>query len=652
MTMRMTRMVLLALLAAGAAQAQPIESGAVLAADDFERFGEATPEIGTLPEGGQAWAKLVTAPDGTVMDNLVRGNSGQLWIGYSSGTVNAFAVRVGGLSIAAGVVELTVGPSTMGERPHTAVISYRARDEGAVRPGADDAYHVWLVQDWAGSRDLELRYGAALLAAADIADAHDPTASYRVEVAFSGDRHIVTVDGRVLIDFWEWQPDRAEGGFVGFGAWYSQGFFDDFVVRAAGPPGEPLYDTSTGRIPPLLYQGRPFLPLGTYDLPRAEDTGEFLEAGGNCVIAPTFDPNLPSEERLAQVRELTQWGADHGVALVYFPRIDFYSHEGEQAIPTRPEEIPVRLALIDEMLSVTAEHPNTLGYWTFDEPENALYKAYGQWEQRRDVGLAQWMAEGMRWTYEAFKAGDPDAWVMPTIAWWTTYEGLAPLYDVNVPNTYQAGEEIYQVVYDCMRAADAIRATDARSFVFMPAVYDTAEWYLHSRPEMRYSFIAPFTQGAMGILGWRLGRASLEYRRAVIYPIMREVSRLVPWLLGEWHDDLVTSDRDFATADYLQELPARVRLVPGEEDGETVRLEEDAVPDCAHCLRRAADNTWLLLAVSNRREPMTVSFTLDIPGLPGTALDLIDWREVNLEDGQITEEFEPFGVRAWRIVPD
>ncbi len=72
----------------------------------------------------------------------------------------------------------------------------------------------------------------------------------------------------------------------------------------------------------------------------------------------------------------------------------------------------------------------------------------------------------------------------------------------------------------------------------------------------------------------------------------------------------------------------RVRLVPGEEDGETARVEEDAVP------------------------AMTVTFTLDIDGLPETALDMIDWREVVIEDGTITDSFEPFAVRAYRIVPD
>ncbi len=317
MTMRTTVFLLTMVLIACVGHAQLIEYGPVLAADDFARFGEATTETGALPEGGQAWRKLVTAPDGTVMDNLVRGTRQQLWIGYSSGTVNGPVVWVDGLTIADGVIELTVGASTMGERPHTAIISYRAADGPAVAPMGADAYHLWLVQDWAGSRDMELRHGSERIAAADIADAHDPAASYRVRIVFAGDHHQVSVDGEALIDFWEWEPGRAEAGLLGFGAWYSQGFFDDFVIREAGPPGEPVYGTAGGRIPPLLYQGRPFLPLGTYGRPRAEDLDEFLEAGGNCVIVPTMRETTPGDRWAEELGGIAKWGADNDIAVVY-----------------------------------------------------------------------------------------------------------------------------------------------------------------------------------------------------------------------------------------------------------------------------------------------------------------------------------------------
>ncbi len=629
--------------------AQQIETGEEIASDDFERFTETTIQI------GEAWAKVVTSPEGEQMDNLARGMKGALWIGYSSGNVNAPGVYLRDTQVADGVIELTVGPSTMGDRPHTSSISYRAPSgEAAANGNADGAYRVWLSRDWSGSRDVVLRYGGERLAAADIADSFDPQATFRVRVAFAGAHHVVSVDGETAIDFWDWHHGRESAGYVGFGGYYSQGSFDDFALHEATSDADgPVFDTSRGRIPPLVYQDRPFIPLGTYGIPGEEDTDEWLEAGGDCTIVPTFNTGLPREERLAQVRELAGWGAEHDVAMVYFPRVEMFSDAQQGKTITDPEEIPEKVELLNEFLSVTADHPNTLGYWTFDEPENQTFKAYGQWEERKDQGLAEWLAEGMRWTYETLKQGDPDAYVMPTIAWWTTYEGLAPLYDVNVPNTYAGGDKRYTVVYDCALAADAIRKTDAHSFVFMPPCYDILEgWQILSRPELRYSYIAPFTQGAMGILAWRLGRASMEYRRAVIYPVMREVDRLMPWLYGEWHDDRVTSDRDTATAEYLKELPTRVRLVPGEEDDEMTEVEEDVVPDVSHCLRRAADNTWLLIAVSNRREPLTVTFTLDIDGLPETALDMIRWQETPIESAKIVGEMEPFAVRAWRIVPE
>jgi len=53
-----------------------------------------------------------------------------------------------------------------------------------------------------------------------------------------------------------------------------------------------------------------------------------------------------------------------------------------------------------------------------------------------------------------------------------------------------------------------------------------------------------------------------------------------------------------------------------------VRVVEVAgVSDCSHCLRRRPDNTHLLATVNNRREPLTVTFTLQGLGdLPETRL--------------------------------
>jgi len=651
------------LLSIAAAGGQDIREGALLLADDFDRFTDPTTELGALPQGGNVWGRRVGIRDGQPLDNLVQGQAGQLRIGYSSANrPQDCGVYVDGFQVAEGVISLTVGPSHMSDRAHTACLSYRASDPqaaaGGYQPGA---YHVELRPDWSGSRDVVLRYGTELLAAGNLADERSPDASHEVRVAFCGYRHQVWVDGQNVIDYWEHKTGRNAAGHLGFGGYYSIGPFDDFRLSEAIPGRKaPGADPSGNRMGPLVLQGRPVFVLGTFEPPGDDDLAEWLEAGGNTTLVHVMGATLSRDERVAQLREWGEWGAQHRVGMVYHPTFPLFSAENGKTIPTRPEEIGGKTELLREMLSVTADDPWTLGYWTFDEIENHLYQAYGEWEKKRDRGLADWIAETMKWTYDVLKPGDPDGYVMPTIAWWSTYEGLAPLYDVNVPNTYptRVADEalagaLYEVLYDAVCAADAVRATGRSGFVFMPGIFDNIDppWRTPTRRELRYCYFAPLTQGAMGLLPWRLGRCSLQYRRAVVYPTMREVKRLVPWLLGECQDGKVSSDRDEATAPYLQEFPARVRLVADEEAAE--RVEVSAVPDCSYCLRRRPSNSYLLLAVSNRKEPMEVTFTLtDIPGVPAEALELIDYRRVPIEDGRLADTFQPFDVRAYIIDPE
>jgi len=640
--------------------AQGITEGDVILSDDFSRFTDTTTDLGTVPGTDYPWGKRIPTVDGQVQETLVRGMNGRLIVGYRSG-VNPHdtGVFVEGLSLADGLVELRLGESLMA-RPSNVTVSYRALDSqsaaGGMQPGA---YHVQVSGDWAGSRDVILRYGAQALAVADVADSRGPKHTCLLKVAFAQNRHIVWLDGRRIIDFWEYEPDRDAAGSIGFGAYYSIAAFDDFSVKQAKldvSQEDPSWPR--GQMRPLIYQGRPIFVIGSFDPPREHDTDDWLDAGFNTVLMGVMRESQSPEQRRAQLRESAQWAADHKAAAVYYPLINMYGKDGDQATITDPKDIPAKAALLQEMLEVTAQHPNTLGYWTFDEPENHVYKAYGQWEDKKDTGLAEWMAEGLKWTYETLKAGDPDAYVMPTIAWWTTYKGLAPLYDVNVPNTYPCGVKdaplqapMYQVVYDAALAADAVRETGRHSFIFMPPTFDVIDGgRAATRAEFRYLSLAPVTQGAMGILGWRLGRCSDLYRQMVIYPVTKDVRRLVPWLLGQWCDEKVSSDHDEATAEYLKELPVRVKLIPGEETDETVQVP--GVPDCSYALRRRPDNTYLLLAVNNRKEPLTVTFTLrDIPGLPSEAMDYIEYAKTPIRDGQITESFEPFGVRAWVIRP-
>ena len=649
-------------LAGSAVSAQPIRSGELLLADDFSRFAAATPELGVVGTSAVRWGKRDAGPDGTPLPTLVLGVDGALHIRYHSGRNNAPGVYLGGVTHADAVIAVTVGRSLMKGRKHRAIITYRAVSPDGLGSHGPKAYHVELTPDWSGSRDVLLRYGKQVVAVGDVAEARAETDVHRVRVAFAGYHHRVDVGGKPVIDYWEHETGRNASGSIGLGQYYSQGVWDDFELSAAvSDDSQPPVDTTSGRIAPLVYQGRPLFVLGTFDKPWPVDLAEWREAGGNAAIVPCFPDSDPLGKREAELRALAQWGTDNDVAMVYCPLISFYSKDGSRTIPTRQEEIPAKRELIDAMLGITASHPNTLGYWTFDEIENHLYKAYGEWKEKRDKGLSEWIADTMKWTYEAFKAGDPDAYVMPTIAWWTTYEGLAPLYDVNVPNTYPCGTDeahlradLYTVVYDAVKAADAVRATGRTSFVFMPPVFDIIDGYrAASLAELRYCYLAPVTQGAMGILSWRLGRCSLPYRRAVVYPAMREVKRLVPWLLGEWHDDKVTSNRDTATVEYLREFPERIRLIPGEEDAEMLKAGVDAVPDCSHCLRRRPDNTYLLLSVNNRREPLEVTFTIrGISALPDTAREMIAWYELPITGATITEALEPFAVRAYVFTPE
>lgn len=633
-----------ALLLCTIAFGQEITTGQLLLADDFSTFTQ------------EKWGLRLPVKDGQTVPVIVARDQA-LHIAYSSGNnPHDTGVYAAGFTVADAVVSLTVGPSTMPGRAHTAMLSYRAADPqaaaGGMMPGA---YHVELAGDWTGTRDVVLRYGAELVAAADLAPQRDPRGTMKLQVAFAGDLHRISVDGKQVIEYWESVPDRTAAGHVGFGGYYSAGSFDDFTVHAA----QLQTGAAARKAPeaPLLFQGRPFFVNGTYDMPGEADTQEWLDAGGNTVIVACLTEPTP-EDRRQRLLELTAWAERYHVAMVYYPAFFPFSKQGDKVIPTLPAEIPEKVKLYQEMLSITASHPWTLGYWTFDEPENHVYKAYSDFEQKKDQGLAEWIAAGMKWSYDTLKAADPEAYIMPTIAWWTTYEGLAPLYDVNVPNEYTWPEKgrpftgpMYHMLYDARLAMDAVRATGRSGVVYMPGIFDNLEGgRAATRQELRYGYFAPLTQGAVGLLPWRLGRCSPPFRRAVIYPVMREVKALQPWLMGEVVVGKVTSDHDRGTAEYLRKLPLRIKTVAGEETDETRQV--DTVPDCSYILRRRPTGGLLLLAVSNRAEPTELTFTLkDLPNLPETAREALDWAAVPIREGQIRDAFAPFGVKTYLIEP-
>ena len=638
-----------------------IEQGKRVVNDNFDRFEASEKSLGIMADGIHTWTKRV--PENEAF--LILGYSKRLRVGYQSGRAHAphdTGVHVTDFTIADAVIHLLIGPSLMKTRLHNASVGYRGQTgDAAAGAQQDRAYHVELKNDWSGSRDLVLRYGKGVLAAADLGGHRIPKSEFRIQIAFAGDRHQIRFEGKQVIDYWETTPGRNAPGHIGFGGNYTIGTFDDFAVfEARQTISARAALTVSGQLSPLVFQGRPFFINGTYNRPDEKDLDEWLGAGGNTFVASVNCPE--TEDQMRQVPEALRrsaaWATAHNVAALYLPG-GLYSKTDKGWTVTQPADLPAKKRFLKQMLAVTADHEQTLGYWTFDEPENVLYKAYKNWDAERDMGLAKWIAEGMKWTYDTLKEGDPDAYVMPTIAWWTTYEELAPLYDVNVPNDYPTLVKdppltgpLYNVVHDAAIAADAVRATGRVSFVYMPGIFDRMKgrWRAATLRELRYVYFAPVTQGAMGVLAWRLGYCSIPFRRAVVYPVMRELDRLTPWLLAEQCDGKVTSDHDVATVEYLQKLPKRIRTVA--DEGKVEKVEVNSVPDCSHALRRRANNSYLLLAVNNRREQIKVTFTLsDIEGLPESAIEQLDYRRVVINENSITDTLEPFAVRAYVFEP-
>ncbi|NLZ59807.1 MAG: hypothetical protein GX901_04010, partial [Lentisphaerae bacterium] len=253
------------------------------------------------------------------------------------------------------------------------------------------------------------------------------------------------------------------------------------------------------------------------------------------------------------------------------------------------------------------------------------------------------------------------AQLMPIIAWWTTYKQTADMYDVLIANTYpkkldysEFSANLYTISYDAAMQVAAVRANGGgRSAIFMPPMYDNLPRYIpythYTLNEQLYVMFAPIVQGVMGVHGWRLQRCSAAFRKFVIYPAMKEVSRLSEFFLGEWHNELVSSDHDDATVEYLQKFKERERLVEGLEDAENKKALA-LVPDVSHCLRRHADGRYLLLIVNNRREPLPeVRFKLWLEKLPRKMTCNINHSRTVWfsKDGEFKTALKPFEVQAY-----
>ena len=468
------------------------------------------------------------------------------------------------------------------------------------------------------------------------------------------------------------------------------------AAAAASVAGKKAKKARLKPIPPVMFKGKPFFPLGAYDTFEVGKNGQFgtmderfIEAGGNFTdfgsvyLPPEYTDKswykkayathgqpaifaaldkMKTDPRFKDVAILVGFGANL--------MLDESGAKGfgmnTMLSPAVGKALELRKKVLAEAAQKLATYPNVIGY-TMDEPENCVWKYYEKnlkhdWEKRKDKGLCEYMVSWLGWTKDVVKKYHPNAQMMPIIAWEPSYSNTTELYDVLIANTYPhklAGMKefeppLYRVNYDAAMQVAAVRAAgNGKSAIFMPPMYDLRKGHIgYTIREQLYVMFAPITRGVMGIHGWRLQRCSDEYRKFVIFPAMKEVHKLKEYFLGEWYDELVSSDRDKATADYLKRFKNRVREVESTEDG-VYQEVGDAVPDVTYCLRKhRTDGSYLLLAVNNMRTPVKANFEINLPKLPRFMIDNIDRNDkVWLKGNKAVINFEPFEVHAYILRP-
>ena len=447
-------------------------------------------------------------------------------------------------------------------------------------------------------------------------------------------------------------------------------------------------------LPPVMFKGKPFFPLGAYDTFQYNEAGkfgsidpDFVVAGGNLTdLGIIYLPeNLAGSEAYKRCYRLEgqeqflaalEKNKDNplwkdvailiglGANVMYDDsRIGAKGGHNAMFVPARGEALEIRKKVLAETCRKLAQYPNVLGYTT-DEPENFAWKYYEKncqegWKKEKDVDLARRIIEWTGWTTPVIRENHPGAQLVPIIGWWTTYEHTSPLYDVIIANYYPSKKlgmkefesDLYAIVYDSGKMVEAARK-HGKTAIMMPCMYDLrADRVPMTLPEQLYLMFAPIARGAMGIHGWRLQRCSDGYRKFVIYPAMKEVHKLKEFFLGEWLDEYVKSDRDTASVEYLKQFQERVREITGLED-EAKYVVKDAVPDVTYCLRRHPDGRYLLLCVNNMRTPVEATFTFGLPKLPRFMVDNINRNDkVWFKGNQATVKFAPFGVHAYIFQP-
>lgn len=456
------------------------------------------------------------------------------------------------------------------------------------------------------------------------------------------------------------------------------------LASCAHQPAARALKAKQATLPPVLFNGKPFFPIGAYDTYKVGEGGrlysidpDFIAAGGNFAdlgqlgveSAPNYRTH--SQPAIFEALEKMQSNPDYEkvafiVGLGFAILMDASEAgnkigHGQMYKPLSAAKLEQHKQILAEAVQKLRKYPNVIGY-TMDEPENLIWAYYkehhwDEWERSKDAGLSKKMVEWLNWTKPIIRLHHPEAKLFPILGWWTTYEHSAEMYDVLIANQYPGRKAadpefsgpLYQVSYDAAMAVAAARKNGAdRTVVYMPPMFDiiNSDYANRSYKEQLYVNFAPVTRGCMGIHGWRLQRCSQQHRQEVIYPAMKELSKYSEYFLGEWLDEHIASDHDYASVDYLKEFEERVRLVESEEDGKMQEARVE-VPDLSYCLRRHSDGSYLLLAVNNRREAIRVKFNTSLPGRLSEVKENLSGRKLHWEQRQLEDRFEPFAVHAY-----
>lgn len=418
------------------------------------------------------------------------------------------------------------------------------------------------------------------------------------------------------------------------------------ATSAAAGPGMPLR--------PLMRNGKPFFPIGSLSVPLLDMVGKHpwdlntLRAiGWNTVLGIG-----PEEGQEQKMREQLDRFEQEGMAVILnlSPFVkelckEGMGPEGWTKDPAVRDRLKKRLG---KVIDAVKDHPAVLGYYTFDEPENHFYR-HPLFKQQREAqqasgkapDLGEFISSQVGWVKQTIREHDPNPehYVFAVIAWWDHYEKLSEaLVDVNLPNQYSTGRGegefggiSDQILFDAHQAAAAARACKGLGFVYMPfgCNYTGKPWRAPTQREFRYSVFAPMTKGAMGCLYWAAYRSRGSFVPQTILPVISELADLVPYWLGEWHDEALS-------------LKPNLKIV----------RDRYEVPALSGCVRKAPDGSVLVLVVNNLERPLQAEVHLDLPDLPAKAASVFrSMTSVPIDNGTLSLPLGPLGVEALKIKP-